>query len=224
VGAHGVGGLPALAKLSLRLRGRWGCVDVRTRVTPAFAAVAGTLTHLLVERRDYNEWRDDEVDVGYEWGVAVGKLRRLRDLALDLSRDGRLYHAVAQGLAASGGECPLPLLWRLGICSAVRVNADLLASLVLPSVRVFISAHANSSAALLLMACALHQAGYKHSWEVWYNLYDEPEGRKRAYREALRRLIKLGCYRVVQTQSESAMPPWQILSFGRLSSIGHDPA
>jgi hypothetical protein len=58
--------------------------------------------------------------VGYELGVAVGKLRRLKDLALDLSEDGRAYHAVAQGLAASGGDRPLPLLWRVRGCLKSR--------------------------------------------------------------------------------------------------------
>jgi hypothetical protein len=77
------------------------------------------------------------VDVGYELGVAVGKLRRLKDLALGLSEDGHFYHAFAQGLAASGGDRPLPLLWRVWVSSEVKTNADLLASLLLPSVRVF---------------------------------------------------------------------------------------
>jgi hypothetical protein len=45
------GGLPALAKLSVRLEGRWGGVEeVRTRVAPALEAVAGTLTHLHLEK------------------------------------------------------------------------------------------------------------------------------------------------------------------------------
>jgi hypothetical protein len=169
------GGLPALTKLSVRLEGRaWGDVEeVRTRVVPAFEAVAGTLTHLhlsvWVGRRC---WSSDEVRVGYELGVAVGKLRRLKDLALSLflSADGRAYHALAQGLAASGGACPLPLLWRLHVVFPVMTNADLLASLLLPSVRVFGSSHPESGSshrAALLTACALRQAGYKHTWAVW---------------------------------------------------------
>jgi hypothetical protein len=133
------GGLPALAKLSVRLEGRlwWGAEEMRTRVAPAFEAVAGTLTHLHLESFDeYDRLTSDEVEVGYKLGVAVGKLRRLKDLAIDLFRDGWAYHAVAQGLAASGGDRPLPHLWRLRVFSLVRARACLVASLILPSVRV----------------------------------------------------------------------------------------
>jgi hypothetical protein len=38
-------------------------------------------------------------------GAAVGKLRRLKDLALDLGSDGRTYHAFAQ--VKSGGRFTL---------------------------------------------------------------------------------------------------------------------
>jgi hypothetical protein len=135
------GGLPALAKLSVRLKGRgWRVEDVRHRMMPALEAVAGTLTHLHLEKPVPDQERDEEVDVGYELGVAVGKLWRLKDLALELSQDGRVYDAFAQGLAASGGERPLPLLWRVWLPGGVKANADLLASLLLPTVGVFISA------------------------------------------------------------------------------------
>jgi hypothetical protein len=125
------GGLPALAKLSWTLEGRWRAVEeVRSCVAPALEAVAGTLTHLFLEAWEL-AWTSDEEDVWYEVGVAVGKLRRLRGLALKLSQDGRVYHALAQGLAASGGELPLSLLWRVEVCSAIGANADLVASLLL---------------------------------------------------------------------------------------------
>jgi hypothetical protein len=102
--------------------------------------------------------------VGYELGVALGKLRRLKDLALDLSEDGRPYHAMAQGLAASGGERPLPLLWRVVLPHGASTNPDLVASLLLPSVRFFTTYHYCEDPAALLTACALRQAGYKRSW------------------------------------------------------------
>jgi hypothetical protein len=122
------------------------------------------MTHLFLGVSDaYTLWSKEAL--GYEVGVAVGKLRRLRDLALDLSDDGRTYHAVAQGLAASGGDRPLPLLWRVVVVAAAQANADLLASLLFPSVRVFRSAPFNTQAALL-SACALRQVGYKHTWAV----------------------------------------------------------
>jgi hypothetical protein len=131
------GGLPALAKLKVKLEGVWGgSEEVRTRVAPAFEAVAGTLTHLSLAIPSNDA---SLVGMGYELGVAVGKLRRLKDLALGLSRDGRTYHALAQGVAASGGSGPLPLLWRVRVDSDVEANADLLASLLLPSVRVLVS-------------------------------------------------------------------------------------
>jgi hypothetical protein len=160
------GGLPALAKLSVRLEGRGvGVEDVRRRVAPAFEAVAGTLTHLHLDKMDYDKWLSDEVDVGYELGVAVGKLRRLKDLALALSLCGRVYHAVSRGLAASGGDSPLPLLWRVSLQEAVTDNADQVVSLLLPSVRVF-SSFLSDSRAAILVACALRQAGYRHTWSI----------------------------------------------------------
>jgi hypothetical protein len=101
------GGLPALANLWVTLEGREGGMEeVRSRVAPGLEAVAGTLTHLRLG------WRCNEVSVGHELGVAVGKLRRLEDLALDLSDDGRVYHAFARGVAGSGGGRPLPLVRR----------------------------------------------------------------------------------------------------------------
>jgi hypothetical protein len=131
------GGLPALAKLCVGLNGQGGGnEEVRTRVAPALEAVADTLTHLYISERAKDDWRRHEVGLGYEWGLAVGRLRRLKDLALDLSYDGRAYHAVAQGLAASGGDRPLPLLWRVGVGTQIRTHADLLASLLL---RVFVT-------------------------------------------------------------------------------------
>jgi hypothetical protein len=100
------GGLPALAKLSLRLEGRWGGIEeVRTRVAPALEAVAGTLLHLDLDKVEECGWLSDEVDVGYELGVAVGKLQWLKDLALSLSEDGRVYEAVG-GSGGEWGESP----------------------------------------------------------------------------------------------------------------------
>jgi hypothetical protein len=160
------GGLPALAKLRVVLHGRWGEVKmVKTRVAPALEAVAGTLTHLHLEKsRKGVEWLGEEVDVDYELGVALGKLWRLKDLAIGLFHDGRAYHAVAQGLAVSGGDRPLPLLWRLVLVSRVETNANQVVSLLLPSVRLF---HAyccgGQERTALLIACALRQAGYEHT-------------------------------------------------------------
>jgi hypothetical protein len=102
----------------------------------------------------------------------VGKLRRLKDLALGLFFDGRAYHAMAQGWAASGGGCPLPLLWRVRVffedSSNREANADLLASLLLPSVRVFhLDCYLKYSRVAVLVACAVRRAGYKHTLQVF---------------------------------------------------------
>jgi hypothetical protein len=80
------GGLPALTKLRAVFQGRWGGAEgVRTRVAPALEAVAGTLTHLHLGGSYEWKYPHGEVEVGYEFGVAVGKLRRLEDLALFLA-------------------------------------------------------------------------------------------------------------------------------------------
>jgi hypothetical protein len=161
------GGLPALATLHIRLVGRLPGEGVKTRVAPAFEAVAGTLTHLSLANPYKWHGSSGELEWGYEMGVAIGKLRRLRDLTLDLSpsEDGRVYPALAQGLAAGGGDCPLPLLRRVVLPALIRTNADLLASLLLPSVEVFETGHSDASSALLT-ACALIQVGFKHTWAV----------------------------------------------------------
>jgi hypothetical protein len=171
------GRLPALATLRVTLRTQEGVEDVRTQVAPALAAVAGTLTHLYIREGAEDFWRSIEVGMAYELGKAVGKLRRLKDLVLQLSQDGRAYKAVAQGLAASGEDRPLPLLWQVGVGRVIQANADLLASLLLPSIRVLVTCTGNNQETLLL-ACALRQRGYKHVWAFQC----EPENVKPAAR------------------------------------------
>jgi hypothetical protein len=157
------GGLPVLAKLRVRLEGEWvGLEGVKTRIAPAFQAVAGTLTHLYLGSPMGRPWPGEE-GLGYELGLAVGKLRRLKDFYLGLFDDGRAYPAMAQGLTASGGGRPLPLLWQLTVDSDTKANAHLLASLLLPHVRVLNSSFEDDRNALLF-ACALRQAGYKPIW------------------------------------------------------------
>jgi hypothetical protein len=156
------GGLPALATLSVRPVGLWGGMDkVRSRVTPALEAVAGTLTHLHLG-----------LHVGYEWGRAVGKLGRLKDLALGKFQDtaeidGSACQAFAQGLADSGDGGPLPLLWRVILLSEVCGDIDLLASLLLPSVRVLDMRRIETYRTALFTAYALRQAEYKHTLALY---------------------------------------------------------
>jgi hypothetical protein len=196
------GGVPALAKLSVRLEGRWGEVEkVRSRVVPAMEAVADTLTHLHLTKGEWAEGIYVGREVGYELGVAVGKLRRLQDLALGLSQDGRVYHGMAQGLAASGGEGVLPLLWRISLTSEVKTNADQVASLLLPSVRVFRSYYFRIHAALLT-ACALRQAGYKHTWATCWVVADGRDSSGTAV------LLAIAPCRIVAL--ENHFDPWEM--------------
>jgi hypothetical protein len=150
------GGLPTLAKLSVWLKGRWlGVEEVRSRVAPALEAVAGTLTHIGLGK-GYHLPRHEDFEMVYELGVAVGELRLLEDLVLELIRDGRIYHAFAEGLAASGGERVLPLLYRVKLATRIKASHDKVVSLLLPSVRVFELCYP-----VTLTACTLRQAGYK---------------------------------------------------------------
>jgi hypothetical protein len=217
------GGLPALAKVFVSLEGRrMGVEEMRSRVAPALEAVAGTLTHLnlqVITPGDGREQNDEAaVEVGHELGLAMGKLWRLKDLALDLDSDGQVYHAMVQGMAASAGGRPLPLLWRVMLRFGIIENPDLLASLLLPSVRVFSSWHFDAEAALLT-ACALRQAGYTHTWNM---LFHNPisEERRREIRRSLRSIAS-GYYRVTQAagHDEMLVPSWMDLSTSRRSSM-----
>jgi hypothetical protein len=183
------------------LEGEWGDGEgeMRTRVAPAFEAVAGTLTRLhLTETLSFDSLGDRE-GMAYELGVAVGKLRRLKELALGLFRHASAYHAVAQGLAASGGGRSLPLLWRLEVTRDIETNADLLASLLLPSVRVFVSSH-YTNRALLLLACALRQAGYKHTWAP------ESTPTPKPVLDAIRAIVQLSEAGVTEATEEDLKP------------------
>jgi hypothetical protein len=132
-------------------------------VAQAFDVVANTLTHLLLGVNGFYL----DLRVGFALGRAVCKLRRLKDLALNLSDDARAYRAMAIGLTTGGEGRPLPLLWRVKVVPDMRANADLLASLLLPGVRVFVSSYGeNGNRAALVTACALRRAGYKHFWAV----------------------------------------------------------
>jgi hypothetical protein len=160
------GGLPALARLYVPLEGRWmGAEEVKARVAPALEAVAGTLTHLCLEKSIKPDEPSVEVEVEYEFGVAVGKLRRLKDIVLGLGEDGWTYHGFGQGLAASAGDRPLPLLWRVTLSSMIKPSCavQVVDSLVLPSVRV-LAGYCYCDRSAFLMACALRQAGYNHIW------------------------------------------------------------
>jgi hypothetical protein len=117
------GELPVLAKLRVKLEGWWGeKEDVISRMAPGLEAVAGTLTHLYLSVSPKYQVRTCERDLGYELGLAVGKLRRLKGLTLDVSQYGSTYNAFAQGLAAIGGGPPSAA--SLECRRAIRLEAE----------------------------------------------------------------------------------------------------
>jgi hypothetical protein len=149
------GRLPALTSLYMsHSKGLVGGHGV-SRLARALEAIAGTLRRLtlIISMR-----ADPPIGACYELGAAIGKLRRLRYLNLSLSNDGRAYHAVGRGMAASGG---CPELFEVFITGPSK-NLDCLThepSLIVPSVReLAIYANGTEEEALLL-CCGLVQMG-----------------------------------------------------------------
>jgi hypothetical protein len=173
------GRLPALASLSIRsgydfvlssVEGEGAASEGGGRLARAFEAVAGTLRRLTLSRHGKDTLQSYQRS--YELGVAIGKLRRLRHLELTLLfSDGRHCHAVARGLAASGG-CPELLnvtVDRLGSSKGVLFTCE--PSLIVPSVRdLTISGHRFEEEEALLLCCGLVQMGYKHLLRLRINL------------------------------------------------------
>jgi hypothetical protein len=161
------GRLPALTSLSLPYiygyfsgkgeSAREGC----RQLTRAFEAVAGTLRRLTLTGGCSQDNGGMLRSARQRLGAAIGKLRRLRYLKLDLFTDAWDHHAMGEGLASSGG-CPELLRLELhGIReNIVRITGE--PSLIVPSVRdLSISGRCTKEEALML-CCALVQGGYKH--------------------------------------------------------------
>jgi hypothetical protein len=149
-------------------------------------------------------WLSDGAEMGFEFGVAVGKLRRVEDLGLSVfGHDGRVYHAFAQGLTASGGGDPLPHLWRVMLPYTSDSNVHHVTSLLLPSVRVIFTSHCcDHRRGLLSIACALRQFGYKHTWAARWCNGDEME-------DILRHLVAPCRLRRVEVNDyDYFRPPW----------------
>jgi hypothetical protein len=133
------------------------------RLARAFEAVAGTL-QLLSLKYGFDHIRGTEsvpAEACYEVGVAIGKLRRLRYLSLDLLPDGRDYRAVGRGVAASGG---CPELFELSV-GGLESNLDWFitdSSLILPSVRNLYINGRGTVEEILLLCCLWVLAGYQH--------------------------------------------------------------
>jgi hypothetical protein len=140
---------------------QWTPEGVVGRLARALEAVAGTLRKLSL----WGSLGDDPpAGACYELGAAIGKLRRLRDVNVDMLHDGRDFLALGRGVAASGG---CPELFKMQIDSVKR-RADLLTykpSLIVPTLgRLHIKAECTEEEALVL-CCGLVQVGYKHRFE-----------------------------------------------------------
>jgi hypothetical protein len=162
------GRLPALATLQLsgvnrnfglRLEEVKGIGDGNDMVARAFKAVAGTLRKLTL---DLHLSGSSAIRASYGLGTVIGKLHRLRYLTLDIVNDGRAYHAVGRGVAASGG-CPQLYHVCLG---EIRINLHWITSkpsLFVPSVREFeIEAGGCIGDEALLLCCGLVQTEYQY--------------------------------------------------------------
>jgi hypothetical protein len=153
------GRLPALARLSVKGFKGLACVQGNGRLARALEAVGGTLRRLTLS--SLGEVQDPPAEACYELGAAIGKLRRLAHLKLNLFSDGRDYHAVGRGGADSGG---CSQLFKVAIDGPSK-NIDWVTSepsLVVPSVRELHIAGRGTEEELLLLCCGLVQAGYKH--------------------------------------------------------------
>jgi hypothetical protein len=167
------GRLPALKTLDIRKiqLTRWEEGQGGSRMARAFEAVTGTLRKLDLVAIS---WDALPVGASYEVGAAIGKLRRLRYLFPDLFVDGRDYHAMGRGMAASGG---CPDLFEL-IVQWTTKNVDWLThepGLVVPSVRNLSIAGRCTEEEALLFCCGLAQAGYQHQVTVALCDHDDQE-------------------------------------------------
>jgi hypothetical protein len=135
-------------------------------IVRALEGVAGSLRRLELVSTERPASPAPPAVACHELGVAIGKMRRLSYLSLDIFDDGRAYHAVERGLAASGGCPPLFELRLLG----VQQNVDMVThepSLIVPSVRrLRIQEIGKDAEATLLLCCGLTRMGYKHRVET----------------------------------------------------------
>jgi hypothetical protein len=114
--------------------------------------------------RPYSSRGDLPARACYELGAAIGKLRCLRCLEFQKLCDGRGYHAMARGLAASGG---CPELFRLSQVYSASQNEYLTyePSLIVPSVRDLRIGGFTTEEEALLLCCGLVQMGYKYRFD-----------------------------------------------------------
>jgi hypothetical protein len=161
------GHLPALTTLNVKTArgfsvggpGEGGGASAESgRLARAFEAVGSTIMSLRLYDMGVNGL---PLVARYELGAAIGKLRRLRHLELELFTYGWDYMAVGQGMAASGG---CPELFKVEI-HGVQQTVDWLThapSLIVPSVRDLHISGTSTEDEALLLCCGLVQMGYKY--------------------------------------------------------------
>jgi hypothetical protein len=169
------GRLPALATFKIDSDGElsWLPVDeweggegrlaraFRKRLARAFEAVGGSLKRLTFLQRRPSRGHRMPTGAWYELGTAIGKLRNLRYLHVDLFTDGRDLRDVGQGMAASGG---CPQLSEI-LLHHIESNLDCVAykpSLIVPSVRDLSIWGCGTEEEVLLCCCGLVQMGPMH--------------------------------------------------------------
>jgi hypothetical protein len=201
------GGLcPALTSLSLVCDLDFGFVwahhasgggeEGACRLLRALDGLGGTLTRFEMTDRSSeapNPSPDPPYAVCYDLGVAIGKLRRLKDLSLSIAQNGRAYHAVARGLVAWDG-CPELLRVSLGESGGVRRSLAWLTyepSLILPSVRrLNFKFEGLTDEEELLLWCGLVRMPRKHLLEA--RVLTLEEGRPSVDLAWLRQTLLLG--------------------------------
>jgi hypothetical protein len=157
------GGLPILSCLQLKPGGWAWDAELGPALVAAFKGVAGTLKELVL----HHFYTADAEGGGLsQLGRAIGRLRRLESLELNLGKHGVAYHHVARGM----GEGSCPALRSLTI--AIEREASWLAcrpSIIRPSVHALRVKFRNSDgrnqdgAEPLAVACALTTLGYRGS-------------------------------------------------------------
>jgi hypothetical protein len=189
------GRLPALATLVISRVHRawwedWTGVDSAGPMAGAFEAVGRTLKKLAFSG-SCGGYGLLPAGACYELGAAIGKLRRFRFPDIDLLNNGRDYHAVGRGVAASGG-CPELFELRL---DRVDKNLDLLAcepSLIVPSVRVPDFVGCGTEEEALVFCCGLVQMGHKRVFTEERLHSVKPRDYRECTRECMRVILRTG--------------------------------
>jgi hypothetical protein len=152
------GGLPSLSSLSLDSY-QWGRWKGKAMV-PAFEAVAGTLKELRLTRWSFKHAteEDDSDEMLRQLGEAIGRLRRLETLELDIRGCGHPYHLIGQGMAEGSNPALRSLTFSLDGGAAWLACRP---SIILPSVQTVHVSTDGIGSERLALALALLSLGYR---------------------------------------------------------------